>query len=95
VLKWPAAYQPNGAAPVSSSAIAISKGEALKPDWKPAPFPVPRALETSEISGVVNKYAAAARNSLAAGIEDIDHISILIIQTLCDRALHMHVQMTA
>lgn len=62
-----AAYQPNGAAPQSSSAIAISKGQVFTPEGKAEAFPVPRALEASEIPGIAQNYAAAARNSLAAG----------------------------
>ena len=37
------------------------------PQGKAESYPVPRALEVSEIPGIVKKYAAAARNSLEAG----------------------------
>jgi hypothetical protein len=62
-----AAYQPNGAPPQSSSAIAISEGQVYTPEGKAEAYPVPRALEVSEIPGIVHNYAQAARNSLAAG----------------------------
>ena len=47
---------------------------AVKPDKKAytakgfEPIPTPRALETSEIPGIVEQYARAARNALAAGL---------------------------
>ena len=62
-----AAYQPNGAPPQSSSAIAISEGQVYTPEGKAEAYPVPRALEVSEIPGIVQNYAQTARNSLAAG----------------------------
>jgi 2,4-dienoyl-CoA reductase-like NADH-dependent reductase (Old Yellow Enzyme family) len=63
----PAEYQPNGADPVSASAIAIKEGQVFTPSGKAYPFPVPRALELHEIPGIVKKYADAAKNSLDAG----------------------------
>ena len=35
-------------------------------------YPVPRALETSEIAGVVRQYAEGARNALAAGFDGVE-----------------------
>ena len=60
-------YQPGGADPISPSAVAIANGEVFTPSGKALPYPVPRALDASEIPGVVKQYADGARNSLAAG----------------------------
>jgi len=52
-------YQPNGDLPISSSAVAIP-GQLYTPEGM-KPYPVPRALETSEIPGIVAEYAAGPR----------------------------------
>lgn len=64
-----AEYQPNGAAPVSSSAVAVTKGQIRTPSGKAYDYPVPRALEASEIPGIVKAYADGARNALKAGFQ--------------------------
>jgi N-ethylmaleimide reductase len=61
---------PQGVAPVAPSAIAI-KGKNYT-DLGPIDYVVPRALETSEISGIVAEYESAARNALAAGFDGIE-----------------------
>ncbi|MDE2112329.1 MAG: alkene reductase [Alphaproteobacteria bacterium] len=60
----------NGKPPVSASAIA-AKGNVslLRP---PRPFPVPRALETEEIQGVVAAYRKGAENAKAAGFDGVE-----------------------
>ncbi|MBV8882010.1 MAG: alkene reductase [Planctomycetaceae bacterium] len=63
-------YQPNGDLPVSSSAIAIP-GQLYTPEGM-KPYPVPRALETSEIAGVVADYAKGAANAKAAGFDGVE-----------------------
>lgn len=63
-------YQPNGDAPVSSSAIAIP-GQLYTPEGM-KPYPVPRALETSEIPGIVADYARGAANAKAAGFDGVE-----------------------
>jgi len=63
-------YQPNGDLPVSSSAIAIP-GQLYTPEGM-KPYPVPRALETSEIPGVVAEYARGAANAKAAGFDGVE-----------------------
>jgi N-ethylmaleimide reductase len=63
-------YQPNGDLPVSSSAIAIP-GQVYTPEGM-KPFPVPRALETSEIAGVVADFAKGAANAKAAGFDGVE-----------------------
>jgi N-ethylmaleimide reductase len=63
-------FQPNGVLPVSASAIAIS-GEIRTPLGKKL-FPIPRALETSEIAGIVQDYVVAAKNAIAAGFDGVE-----------------------
>ena len=36
------------------------------------PISTPRALETSEIPGIVERYAQAARNAMAAGFDGVE-----------------------
>jgi N-ethylmaleimide reductase len=79
-------FQPGGGTPIAPSAV--------KPDTKAytakgfEPIPTPRALETSEIPGIVEQYARAARNALAAGFDAVEiHAAngYLIDQFLQDR----------
>src|SRR5258705_4281350 len=62
--------QPGGGAPIAPSAV--------KPDVQAytakgfEPIPTPRALEMSEIPGIVEQYARAARNALAAGFDGVE-----------------------
>ena len=65
------AYQPDGGPPLAPSAV-MAKGQVLLPDYRREPFPMPRALETSEIPGVVASYAHAAHNALAAGFDGVE-----------------------
>ncbi|MFM8445195.1 MAG: alkene reductase [Methylococcus sp.] len=69
------ALQPENALPVAPSAIAPSgmafiTNEKGEPEF--APFVTPRALETAELPGIVNQYAQAARNALAAGLDGVE-----------------------
>ena len=48
------------------------------PQGKAESYPVPRALEVSEISGIVEKYATAARNSLEAGKRCLPGCTVLV-----------------
>ena len=59
-----------GKPPVSASAIA-AKGDVslLRPK---RPFPVPRALETGEIPGVIAAYRKGAENAKAAGFDGVE-----------------------
>lgn len=65
-----------GAAPVSSSAIQAEgvrvfiEGEGGLPGFAQASEP--RALETQEIAGIVEQYAQAARNAMAAGFDGVE-----------------------
>ncbi|GAB4814384.1 hypothetical protein N2152v2_001430 [Parachlorella kessleri] len=67
-------YQPNGELPVSSSAIAITDGnKPISPKtFKPAEYPVPRALEAHEIPGIVDQFRQAARNAIDAGFDGVE-----------------------
>jgi 2,4-dienoyl-CoA reductase-like NADH-dependent reductase (Old Yellow Enzyme family) len=60
----------NGKAPVSASAIA-AKGDVSLVRPK-RPFPVPRALETDEIPGVVAAYRKGAENAKKAGFDGVE-----------------------
>lgn len=65
-----------GAAPVSSSAIQAEgvrvfiEGEGGMPGFAQAS--APRALESDEIAGIVEQYAQAARNAMAAGFDGVE-----------------------
>ncbi len=62
--------QPNGALPVAPSAIR-PEGEAFTYQGR-RPFVTPRALETEEITGVIEQYRVAAQNSLEAGFDGVE-----------------------
>lgn len=67
-------YNPNGELPVSSSAIPITDGNqcfSLKA-MAMVDYPVPRALDASEIPGIVDLYRQAARNALDAGFDGVE-----------------------
>jgi N-ethylmaleimide reductase len=63
-------FQPGGAAPIAPSAIK-PQGQAFT-EMGFEPIPTPRALETSEIPAIVEQYAQAARNALAAGFDGVE-----------------------
>jgi N-ethylmaleimide reductase len=63
-------FQPNGETPVSSSAIA-AVGDAHTPQGK-KPYPVPRALEISEIPGLIQDYVTATHRAQAAGFDGVE-----------------------
>src|SRR5712672_1170802 len=66
-------FQPGGALPVAPSAVAISpEFKASTADGKIVPYETPRALETSEIVGVVNAFRLAAQNALQAGFDGVE-----------------------
>jgi N-ethylmaleimide reductase len=80
-------FQPGGALPVAPSAIQ-PKGQAFTANGF-EPIPMPRALETGEIPGIVEQYADAARNALAAGFDGVEihgANGYLIDQFLRDRS---------
>ena len=63
--------QPDGKLPVAPSAIAAS-GDVMTSAGTRAPLETPRALETSEIAGIVADYGRAARNAMAAGFDGVE-----------------------
>jgi len=81
--------QPNGELPVAPSAIRPA-GEAFTQTGL-QPFVTPRALETREISGIVDDYRKAAINAVAAGFDGVEiHAAngYLIDQFLRDGSNH-------
>ena len=59
-----------GEAVVSSSAIGLT-GEALTPEGK-LPNAVPHALSEPEIAAIVQSFAQAAKNAVAAGFDGVE-----------------------
>lgn len=64
-------HQPNGERPIGPSAIAAS-GNAFTASFDRVPFETPRALQTEEIPAIIESYAQAARNALAAGFDGVE-----------------------
>jgi N-ethylmaleimide reductase len=60
-----------GSETVAPSAIQ-ARGEMYTDAEGMVPFDTPRALETDEISGIVDEYAAATRNAYAAGFDGVE-----------------------
>ena len=66
-------FQPGGALPVAPSAVAISADyKTMTAEGKAAAYETPRALETSEVAGVVEAFQQAARNAKAAGFDGVE-----------------------
>jgi N-ethylmaleimide reductase len=61
---------PGGELPVAPSAIR-PEGDAFTYQG-PQPFVTPRALEASELPGIVEDYRMAAQNALAAGFDGVE-----------------------
>ena len=79
-------FQPGGVAPVAPSAIKPNGQAFTEKGFEP--IPTPRALETAEVPAIVEQYAQAARNALAAGFDGVEvHAAngYLIDQFLQDR----------
>lgn len=73
MLLLPADYQPGNVAPVSASPIAIGESfEVYTPKGGPFKYTQPRALESSEIQQIVQQYAEAAKNAIAAGFDGVE-----------------------
>src|SRR5271154_5437495 len=61
-------FQPGGALPVAPSAVAIpAELKTVTADGKAVAYETPRALETSEIPGIIDAYRQGAKNALKAG----------------------------
>src|ERR1700686_4697232 len=66
-------FQPGGALPVAPSAVPISAElKTMTADGKPASYETPRALETSEISGIVGAFRQGASNAMKAGFDGVE-----------------------
>src|SRR5262245_60393738 len=66
-------FQPGGVLPVAPSAVAISADlKTATADGKSVPYEIPRALETSEIPGIIEAYRQGAENALAAGFDGVE-----------------------
>lgn len=68
-------FQPDNARPVAPSALPVPGktfvvGEDGAGIW--ADVPVPRALETAEIAGIVDDYRRAARRAIEAGMDGVE-----------------------
>lgn len=59
-----------GALPVAPSAIAAA-GDVFTAEGR-KPLPTPRALETAEMTGIVEQFRAAALNARAAGFDGVE-----------------------
>ncbi len=62
--------QPNGELPVAPSAIAPHGNASTFTG--PKPYVTPRALEISEIPGIIEQYRQGAANALAAGFDGVE-----------------------
>ena len=63
-------FQPGGVLPVAPSAVPIPPDlKTGTADGKSAAYETPRALETSEVAGVVDAFRQAAANAKAAGFD--------------------------
>jgi N-ethylmaleimide reductase len=66
-------FQPGGALPTAPSAVAIPADlKTSTADGKIVPYETPRALETSEIPGVIEAYRQGAANALKAGFDGVE-----------------------
>jgi N-ethylmaleimide reductase len=61
----------NGELPVSASALPV-KGHLHSPSFEQKDIPTPRALELSEIPGVVAQFKKGAENAKAAGFDGVE-----------------------
>jgi N-ethylmaleimide reductase len=66
-------FQPDGALPVAPSAVPISADlKTQTAEGKVVHYETPRALETGEITGVVDSFRQGARNALKAGFDGVE-----------------------
>jgi N-ethylmaleimide reductase len=64
-------FQPGNKLPVAPSAIP-PKGQLYGFDWKKVDYVTPRALELSELPGIIEGYAQGARNAKRAGFDGVE-----------------------
>ncbi len=65
-------HQPNGSLPVAPSAIAPKDSGTFSAEWKPVACETPRALELSEIPGIIADFVKAAQNAKEAGFDGVE-----------------------
>lgn len=65
-------HQPNGSLPVAPSAIPAANSGTYTADWKETPILAPRALETSEIAGIIADFKKGAENAKKAGFDAVE-----------------------
>jgi len=65
-------HQPNNSLPVAPSAIAAKNSGTFTADWKPTAILTPRALEASELPGIIQDYVNAAKNAKDAGFDGVE-----------------------
>lgn len=66
-------HQPNGQAPVSSTAKAIQPPFLARlANGEMAPFSEPRVLATHEIPAIVQQFKHAAKNAISAGFDGVE-----------------------
>jgi N-ethylmaleimide reductase len=66
-------FQPGGALPVAPSAVPITQAlKTVTADGRLACYETPRALETSEIAGVIESFRQAAINARQAGFDGVE-----------------------
>jgi N-ethylmaleimide reductase len=66
-------FQPGGVLPVAPSAVAIPlELKTMTADGQQVSYETPRALETSEIEGLIDGYRQGARNALKAGFDGVE-----------------------
>jgi N-ethylmaleimide reductase len=64
-------FQPDGKLPVAPSPVA-PKGQLYDNTWKKVDYVAPRALELSEIPGVIEGYVKGAENAKLAGFDGVE-----------------------
>jgi N-ethylmaleimide reductase len=64
-------FQPGNVLPVAPSAVA-NRGKVYVPGQGMVAYETPRALETSEIAGIVKDFAQGARNAIKAGFDGVE-----------------------
>jgi len=62
----------DGDLPVAPSAIPIQGDDGIRTPQGKKPYETPRALETSELPGIIADYVAAATNAKAAGFDGVE-----------------------
>jgi N-ethylmaleimide reductase len=63
---------PDGAEVIAPSAIGITGEQMWTDQQQLQDYPTPRALETSEIAGIIQEYVTAAQNAIAAGFDGVE-----------------------